>query len=311
MSDITNQNLNTLATEINSIKDQTRKIVLANSIEIGRRLSDAKSICEFGEWGQWLRNSVNYSDRTAQQLMKIFDEYSSSQINFIGESNTKALADLSYTQALILMGIPKEEREEFAQENNIDELSTRELQEMVKENKKLKEDKDKTDEQIESLEKAIDEDIERLNKSNSLINELTAKIEEADKYNDEAGQEKINKLKEDLKKQKSDNKIIAKKLKEEKDKPIEAVTVEVVPEEMKEELAALKARLGKDDSPEVVRIRYIFKQVVSQFDSLLNEINTVNKTNEETGEKLYEAAKHMTSTMFEKILDITGCAADT
>ncbi|MDF2790465.1 MAG: hypothetical protein K0S80_3566, partial [Neobacillus sp.] len=33
-----------IATEINSIKEQTKKMLLVNSIEIGRRLVEAKTI---------------------------------------------------------------------------------------------------------------------------------------------------------------------------------------------------------------------------------------------------------------------------
>ena len=43
-----------IAAEINGIKEQTRKMVLYNSIEIGRKLTEAKLLVEHGEWGHWL-----------------------------------------------------------------------------------------------------------------------------------------------------------------------------------------------------------------------------------------------------------------
>jgi len=128
-----------IAIEINSIKEQTRKQVLFNSIEIGKRLAEAKIMLGHGEWGDWLKESVDYSQRTASNLMGIFEQYGTSQINMFCENNAKsqALANLSYTQAVLLMGIPMEERESFIQEKDIDTLSTRELQQAIKENQEL------------------------------------------------------------------------------------------------------------------------------------------------------------------------------
>jgi len=127
-----------IAVEINSIKEQTRKMVLFNSIEIGRRLAEAKLIIKHGEWGDWLSKSVDYSQRTASNLMGIFEQYGTSQITFFCDNaKSQALANLSYTQAVALLGIPMEEREAFIQENDIDGMTTRELQQAVKEKQEL------------------------------------------------------------------------------------------------------------------------------------------------------------------------------
>ena len=85
-----------IAVEINSIKEQTRKLVLFNSIEIGRRLTEAKLLLGHGEWGEWLEKSVDYSQRTASNLMRIFTDYGSSQITlFCDNAKSQALANLS------------------------------------------------------------------------------------------------------------------------------------------------------------------------------------------------------------------------
>ncbi len=79
MSDMLVRTPEIIAIEINSIKEQTKNIVLQNSIEIGRKLVEAKSLLPHGEWGKWLEKSVAYSQRTANDLMRIFNEYGSSQ----------------------------------------------------------------------------------------------------------------------------------------------------------------------------------------------------------------------------------------
>src|SRR5690625_1751496 len=87
----------TIAIEINSIKEQTRQMLLHNSIEIGKRLVEAKAILPHGEWGKWLEESVDYSQSTANNLMKIYDEYGDGQAAlFGGDVNSEAVASLPY-----------------------------------------------------------------------------------------------------------------------------------------------------------------------------------------------------------------------
>ena len=61
-----------------------------------RRLVEAKGMVEHGQWGEWLEKSVDYSTRTAQNLMKIFEEYGADQIPLFGDNaKTQAIADLT------------------------------------------------------------------------------------------------------------------------------------------------------------------------------------------------------------------------
>jgi DNA repair exonuclease SbcCD ATPase subunit len=127
-----------IAAEILSIKEQTRKMVIANSIEIGRRLVEAKSVVEHGQWSKWLEESVECSQSTANNLMRIFEEYGSDQQALFGNNaNSQALGNLSYTQAVALLGVPRDEREQFVEEHDLDSMSTRELQQAIKERQEL------------------------------------------------------------------------------------------------------------------------------------------------------------------------------
>ena len=85
-----------LVSEIRMITEQTKQVVLFNSIEIGRRLTEAKAMVKRGTWGTWLKERVDYSQRTANNFMKIYQEYGR---NGLAEKS-QALANLSYTQAL-------------------------------------------------------------------------------------------------------------------------------------------------------------------------------------------------------------------
>lgn len=124
---ISNRTPEVIAAEIRSIDQQARQYVLQSAIEIGRKLAEAKELVSHGEWGSWLKENVNYSQSTANNFMRISTEY----------ANSQTLVNLNYSQAVALLSIPAEEREQFAQEKNVSDMSTRELQAAIKEKQEL------------------------------------------------------------------------------------------------------------------------------------------------------------------------------
>lgn len=119
----------TVTLEIQTLQRQANQVVLGYAIEIGRRLVEVKAMLPHGQWGDYLRHEVAYSPSTAQNFMRIFEEYGASQQSlFGGEANSQALGNLSYTKALRLLVLPGEEREAFVAEHDVEAMSTRELE---------------------------------------------------------------------------------------------------------------------------------------------------------------------------------------
>ncbi|EHQ89542.1 Protein of unknown function (DUF3102) [Desulfosporosinus youngiae DSM 17734] len=112
-----------IAAEINMIKYQTERICLAAAVEIGRRLTEAKALLEHGEWGKWLEESVDFSQSRANKLMRIFTEYGAGQFF---SSNSDSNPNLNYSQAVLLLGIPKEERAQFILDMDIEGMTKQE-----------------------------------------------------------------------------------------------------------------------------------------------------------------------------------------
>ncbi|MBI9015349.1 MAG: DUF3102 domain-containing protein [Clostridiales bacterium] len=154
-----------IAYEINIIKDQANKYLLHSSIEIGRRLQEAKDMVGHGNWSKWLEEEVNYSQRTASNLIKIHDEYG---IQLLKNPNSQALADLGYTQAVAMLKLDVESRENFLIVHDIDEMSTRELDTEIKKVNEIKETKEELLKQIELLKGS----------NETLENELTVKVKD-------------------------------------------------------------------------------------------------------------------------------------
>lgn len=131
-----------IAAEINMITFQTKKILLTSAIEIGRRLQEAKALVKHGEWGKWLEESVSYSQKTAERLVKLYEEYGPKFPDGSGRSKSTLVSNLTYTQALLLLGLPEEEREEFIAQNDVGNMTKQELQHALKDRDQAKQEKD-------------------------------------------------------------------------------------------------------------------------------------------------------------------------
>lgn len=105
---------NRIVGEIKLITEQTKQVVLMGSIEIGRRLVEAKNLVKHGQWGAWLKDRIDYSQRTANNFMRIYKEYGETGL----AEKSQSIANLSYTHALALLDVPAEERAKFAEEKN-------------------------------------------------------------------------------------------------------------------------------------------------------------------------------------------------
>jgi len=308
-----------IAAEINHIKEETRIQVLHNSIEIGRRLVEAKSLVNHGEWGKWLGEKVDYSKSTANNFMKIFEEYGADQMSLLGSNaKSQAIGKLSYTQAVSLFGIPdSEEREKFIQENNVDEMSTRELKKAIDELNKTKKEKEVLEKEINDL------------KSKSKVEK--EKLKEAAKQSEKIAEElteESNKLLENLNEKEKETLEVRKELEEYKaqikelqEKPIDVITTGVDEEKVKEIEEAHKREIemlmGQKEEMEnklkeleknsakhnenIVKYKLHFDKLVLEFKDILVDINNIKDADTEEAEKYANACKTLINKMSERL----------
>lgn len=135
MSDIvTVRDSEIVAAEINTIKEETRRIMIYSAIQIGGKLTEAKSMVPFGEWGKWLEEKVEYSQSTANNLMQLYREYGKDQESlFDNWTNSETFGKLSYSQHLALLALPFADRLDFAESHDAENMSARELEKAVRE----------------------------------------------------------------------------------------------------------------------------------------------------------------------------------
>ena len=97
MDAIANANIEQITTQIITYK----QVAATSMLEIGRLLIQAKEQLPHGEWGSWLRDRVEFSERSANNFMRVAREYA---------SNPQLVADLGIRKAIALLDVPEEER---------------------------------------------------------------------------------------------------------------------------------------------------------------------------------------------------------
>ena len=127
------RNLEEITAEIVTITRQTQTMILHSAIEVGRRLCEAKEQIPHGEWGDYLRDKVDFSPSSANNFMRIFKEYGSDQMPLFGESKSQTFGNLSYSKAVALFAVPEGEREQFVAENDVENISVSELKKLIAE----------------------------------------------------------------------------------------------------------------------------------------------------------------------------------
>lgn len=121
MDEIQINRIDTITGQIIACKQSMGRSIL----EIGKLLIEAKDALPHGDWGNWLRERVEFSERTAQNFMRVAREYA---------SNPQLVADLgSVRKAIALLDVPEEEREAFVEETAAAQLTARQLETAIRE----------------------------------------------------------------------------------------------------------------------------------------------------------------------------------
>lgn len=286
---ITARDVEIVTAEIITIKRQTQQVLVTAAIEIGRRLTEAKAMMPHGEWGKYLEERVEYSQSTAINLMRIYQEYGSEQESlFENFANSQTFANLNYSQALALLSVPAEDRAQFAEENDVANKSTREIQELIRQ-------RDEKDKQIEKLQSALDGTEEAMAAAKDEKDEAVQKQTDLQHRLDEVTRKAAEKEKE------------KKQLEEELHKALQAEehTKQLLKEaeaSAKKQLEAVQQKLTtaqketKLANPNVAVFKTLFDQIQQTFQNM----NDCRKQIAETDSEMAEGLKNATLAVLEQ-----------
>lgn len=286
--------INALTTEILILKQQTAQ----NIIEIGKRLIAVKNNLPHGEWGRWLKEKVDFSHTSAKRFMQVAREF----------SNSPSLGDLPPTKVFALLDLPSEERENFVESNPVDDMTTRELQQAIKEKneaikqlenarriakekseeaRKYADEKQKVESDARLTEKVLNDakaDIKKLQdtlqkereKSKKEVENLQSTLAEA---RASGNNELVTQLQDQL--QAADKKLTA------------AQVVEKVPDEVQKELDELRKNADHQ------KFKVYFDELVKNFQSLLGALSEIADPKEQ--ERYKKAVSGLIGKMSEQL----------
>lgn len=330
------RDIGTIEREIQVLKDQTARIVLSYAIEVGRRLCEAKEMLPHGEWGSWLKQRAGFSQSTANNMMRLFEEYGADQLTLFGAiPNSQALGNLSYTKAISLLALPAEEREEVLKTTDVEAMSTRELDRLIREKKEaeakasdaeakasaaqeaLEAEKKRAQEALDERdvaeareEKAVKraEEYESVAKdANNKLFALQERLKEAEKRREAADGQAAELAREQVRQAaEAEIELLKGRIKEAQDaaeaekKAAEAArsdrdNAQADAERLRREIEQLKARENRDSR--VPEFRAIFVRVQGEVSALKKLIGDIRADDPETADKLEAAMKKFAEVM--------------
>lgn len=131
---ITVRDLAMVTSDIQYAQRQGARQLASNLIEIGRLLVEAKTMVAPAEWEKYIWDNFGYSTSSADNWMKLYREYGDNQESlFDSFTNSQTFGKLSYTQLLALTALPAEERSVFVESHDVENMSTRQLQQAIRE----------------------------------------------------------------------------------------------------------------------------------------------------------------------------------
>ena len=325
MNDIQTQRTpDIIGAEIRGLTQQAKTMTLWFGIEIGRRLTEAKEMLEHGQWLAYLKEQTEFSRSSAGRLMTLYKEYGAAQTSLFGaESNYPTLNNLSISNALRLLAVPEDEREEFAAEHDVEHMSARELDELIKQRDEAEKRAARAEEQVQQAADGAAKADEQYQKAKQELHLLREKLGNAEAQkaaaekelselrerpvevavevdekavaeavtaasdkNDAEWAEKMAKVKNEL----SEAGLEAEKLKAKIKKA----------EERAEEKAAELERLKKSQTlndPNTAVFKQIFEQVQEDFNKLHGSLLKVRASDPDTAQKLTAAVRALVDKM--------------
>lgn len=278
--------LQQLAVEIITFDRQAKITAVSCAIEIGERLLEAKDLVPHGEWGKWLKENVNYSQSTANNLMRLYKEYGNNQGSlFTTLTNSQAIMNLDVSKALALTVLPPEEREEFVAEHDVEQMSTRDLKEALQENRELKQQQQQLQKQLEEKDRQVKETSAQLDTAITERQKMQEKLSET--VNQNAGYEKSLQVKIDAAKKLEQEKKAAEEKRRESEQKVR---------QLQRQIDALKEQKLQPDQQMIGQLRAeAEKQAQQQFQEQIEKLTQEKERAEQKAQQAEEKNRQLES----------------
>lgn len=268
-----------IASEILYIESQVAKTALDGAIQIGNKLKEAKGKVDHGQWEDWCNENLNYSKSKAEKMMKIATEYGDENSPY---AKTYTCTDLSISKALRLLQVPENDVESFAEKNDIQDMTVKELEDKIK---ALKQEKEYQSIEMEKEILGLQEQMEQKNdEAERLAGELAALKSQI------VDPDEITKLEEKLQKTKIRENELKEKLKAEKEARDQEIqkALEKEGDKLKAEAetaAAKQIEITRRDNESMAQQ---IKELEAKIDNVSNESLMLFKLKVDQLQKIYQ-----------------------
>lgn len=200
-----------------------------NLLQLGRVLAEAKPLVPHGEWENWVKTNTSMSKRAAEQYMQAY----------AGFGLNPQIAELGTTKTLKLLPLTEDEREKLLSENDVNSMSTRQLDEAIRKQKQeaLKEARQEVQGELEKERTARIAAEQRAKAAESRPPEVTKELSD-----------KLRSHKEQMERLTRENSILKQEIRE-RDEELEEQQADY--NRAQEELLNIKSQVAKGDAERV------------------------------------------------------------
>ncbi len=283
--------------------------------EAGRCLAVIKERVGHGNWGDWCKRNLQFSERKAQNMMKLSNEMREKNSIF---SNPQTFADIEISKIYELLAAPEEVQKAMIENPESEDMNVREFKDEIR---RLKEELAE-----ERAKEKINESEEELAQAKEKIEELTRQLSlhQNEKSEDE-WQKEIGSLKSQIEKETKKAEKAAEKLKAaqtEMEKKAETAAEEAVEKAKKEaaekfkeenkllldsnrqaaeEIDRLQKRLENNTQPEIAGFKIHADQLQQSFNACVEAAAHIETTDAEQAQKMRVALKTIMQKLQESI----------
>lgn len=300
-----NCSVETITTEIIMIKQQTASVVASAAFEIGRRLCEAKEKVAPGGWITYLKEKLDYKPSTAENLMRIYREFGSEQVDLLtGKTPAEVFGRLDQSQMVAMFSLePAQRMELMDQTEGIDEMSSRQIAELVKQKKAAEEETKRERKARERADKIATEQADKASKLETEAGKREQQIRDLEA--------ELERVRADLDAEKAQSSLVPPDTSE-KDARIEELLAEIadlkqknnpekgmelIREQVRREMQkdvdtansraeAAEKKLETAKNPAIQRISFMFSEVQDLARKICDELDELEKTEPEKAGKL-------------------------
>lgn len=298
---------------------QQMQLIGAMGIQVaaqaGQCLTVIKERVGHGNWGDWCKQNLQFSERKAQNMMKLSAEMHGKNSIF---ANPQTFADIEISKVYELLSAPEEVQKAMIENPEAEEMNVREFKDEIR---RLKEELAE-----ERAKEKINESEEELTQAKKRIEELTKELNLHSSEKSEAEwQKELDSLKSEIEKETKKAAKAAEKLKAaqaEMERKAEAAAEEAVEKAKKEaaekfkeenkllidsnrqaaeEIDRLQKRLENNTQPEIAGFKIHADQLQQSFNACMESAKRIESSDAEQAQKMRTALKTIMQKLQESI----------